>query len=434
MSHSFTNSKFLKVFLADIIDAMPYLKDSKSHFAAEIKGKKAGKSYYFSLNDAGHPSTGLSIDRSGANSGQGDVKEHQVKMSLVNMKSFVDLNVLDSITELTEFESEIGQTYGIRLGAEYQKQAIEKTIWDASVAFKNDTNPWKALSAASSHLKSVRAGSKVVGYLDPVAEGSLTVDAINGFHFGPSDRGSKFYADASIGKFQGAEYVYCTDIPMVTGATRSLTISSVAESDGETTVTLTASASLKAGEALYLTVSDKPAMACNAVGMPTNNRFVLFVKADTSSSTTFKCSRICVEDCGSRNCYIDGVSALTGLAGGTLSNVLTNDKKYFVAQVRTADVMNWDNVDMDDLIGAENKSVTVGGVKLKVTVYGDGDSMQNTTRWDICAGTCIVDNRFAALAYIPVEVTKETVTVDGTVEVTNPTGELLGVETHAAST
>ena len=433
MAHSFTNSKFLKVFLADVIDAMPYLKDSKSHFASEMKGKKAGKSYYFSLNDAGHPQEGLAIDRSGADSGKGEVNEKQVKMTLSNMHSFVDLNVLDSITELVDFETEIGQTYGIRLGAEYQKKTIEKTIWDASVAFVNDSNPWKALSAASSHMKGVRAGSKVVGYLDPVAEGSLTVDAINGFHFGPSERGSKFYADASIGKFQGAEYVYCNDIPMVTGATRSLTISSVTETDGETTVTLSASASLKAGEALYLTVSGKTAYACNGVGMPTNNKFALIVKANTSSSTTFKCSRICVEDCGSRNCFIEGVTALTGLAGGTLTNVLTDGKKYFVAQVRTADVMNWDNVDIDDLIGAENKSVSVGGVKLKVTIYSDGDAMQNTTRWDICAGNCIVDNRYAGLAYLPEEVTKETVTVDGQVEVVNPTGEKLDVTTHAST-
>lgn len=434
MSHSFTNSKFLKVFLADVIDAMPYLKASKSHFASEIKGKKAGKSYYFSLNDAGHPSKGLAIDRAGANAGQGDVKEAQVKMTLTNMKSFVDLNVLDSITEIEQFESEIGQTYGIRLGAETQADAIGETFFSAATAFVDDKNGWKALSAAGSHMKSVRAGSKVVGFLDPVAEGSLTIDAINGFHFGPSERGQKFYADASVGKFQGAEYVYCTDIPMVTGATRSLTISSVSETDGETEVTLTSSVSLKKGEALKLTVSGNVAKACNAVGMPTNADFVLIVKADTSSSTKFKCSRVCVDTIGSRNCYLPNVDELSDLAGGTLSNVLTNGKKYFPVQVRTEDVMNWDNVDMDDLIGAENKSVTVGGVKLKVTVYGDGDAMQNTTRWDICYGTVIVDNRFVGIAYIP-ETVDETIDVNvkNEVEVVNPTGEKLAVLSTAAT-
>lgn len=419
MAHSFTNSKFLKVFLADVIDAMPYLKDSKSHFASEMKGKKAGKTYYFSLNDAGHPTDGLAISGTERTNGNGDVKEAQVSMTLANMHSFVDLNVLDSITELVDFEDQIGKTYGIRLGAEIQKKVIGKTIFDASVAFVDDYNPWKALSAASSHMKSVRAGSKVVGFFDPVAEASLTVDALNGFTFGPSERGQKFYADASVGKFQGAEYVYCTDLPMVTGATRSLTISSVSESNGETEVTLSAAASLKAGEALYLTVSSKPAMACNAVGMPTNNKFVLVVKEDTSSSTKFKCGRICVEDIGSRNCYIAGVTALSGLSGGTLTNVLTNGKKYFVAQVRTSDVMNFDNVDLDELLGAENKSITIGGVKLKVTVYGDGDLMRNTTRWDICYGCVIVDNRFAGLAYIPEELSQKTVNVTGEVTTTS---------------
>lgn len=420
MSHAFTNSKWVKIFLAQVIDAMPYLKASKSHFASEMKGKKCGKDYYFSLNDAGHPSEGLAISSTNRSNGEGEVHEAQVKMSLKNMKSFVDLDVLDSIVNISEFNDQIAVPYGIRLGAETQKKVLEKTIWDASTAFVCDTNGWKALSSAGSHMKSIRNGTRVVGHLDPVAEGNLTIDAINGFKFVPSEQGNKMYADASIGKFQGAEYVYVNDIPNVTGATRSLTISSVSESDGETTVTLTAAASLNAGEPLYLTVSGKAAKACNAVGMPTNAKFVVFVKESTSSSTTFKCSRICVENKGSRNCYIEGVTALTGLAGGTLSNVLTNGKEYFTVQVRSADVMNWDNVPMDNLIGAENKTVTVGGVQLKVTVYGDGDSMSNTTRWDICYGACIVDNRFVALAFIPVELESETKKVHVTNTTTDP--------------
>ncbi len=405
MAHQFTNSKWLKVFLADLIDAMPYLKASKSHFAAEMKGKKSGRDYFFSLNDAGHPEEGLNIKtKNERENGKGDVQERQVKIHLTNMHSFVDLNVLDSIVNIDDFESEIGQTYALRLGAETQKKSIAKTFFDASAAFVDDNNGWKALSSAGSHMKSIRTGAKVVGFFDPVAEGALTIDAINGFQFGPSERGNKFYSDASVGKFQGAEYVYTNDVPNVTGATRSLTIAGVNESDGVTTITLSEAATdLKAGEPLLLTVDGKVAKACNAVGMPTNAKFSVVVREVAEDGLSFTCGRICVEDIGSRNCFVEGVTSLAGLAGGTLTNMLTDGKEYFVAQVRTEDVMNFDNVPMDDLVNAENSSVSVGGVTLKVTVYGDGDEMRNTTRWDICYGDGIVDNRFVALAYFPVE-------------------------------
>lgn len=403
MAHQFTHAKWLKVFLADLIDAMPYLKASKSHFASEMKGKKADRDYFFSLNDAGHPEEGLQLDTSNGRA-KGKVQERQVKIHLTNMHTYVDLNVLESIVDITSFEDEIGQTYALRLGAETQAKSIKKTFFDASAAFVDDNNGWKALSSAGSHMKSIRNGAKVVGFFDPVAEGALTVDAINGFQFGPSEKGKDFYADASVGKFQGAEYVYCNDIPNVTGATRSLTIASVSESDGVTTITLSEAATgLKAGEPLVLTVGGKVAKACNAVGMPTNAKFSVVVREVAQDGLSFTCGRICVENIGSRNCFVEGVTALSGLAGGTLTNLLTNGKEYFVAQVRTTDVMNFDNVPLDDLVNAENSSVSVGGVTLKVTVYGDGDAMQNTTRWDICYGDGIVDNRFVALAYFPVE-------------------------------
>lgn len=405
MAHQFTNSKWLKVFLADIIDAMPYLKASKSHFAAEMKGKKTGRDYFFSLNDAGHPEEGLNIKtKNERENGKGNVQERQVKISLVNMHSFVDLDVLESVVDIESFDSEIGKTYGIRLGAEIQSRAVKKTFFDASAAFVDDSNGWKAISAAGSHMKSIRNGAKVVGFFDPVAEGALTIDAINGFRFGPSDKGTAFYAEASVGRFQGVEYVYTNDIPNVTGKTRSLTVSAINVVDGETTITVEEDiADLQLGEALKLTVAGVDAKACNAVGMPVNAKFTVVVQGVDADNKKISCGRIEVADIGSRNCFIDGVTELSGLEGATLSNILTDGTEYFVAQIRSEDVMNFDNVPMDDLIGAENKSVNVGGVALKVTVYGDGDEMRNTTRWDVCYGAGIVDNRFVALAYFPVE-------------------------------
>ena len=41
-NNNFMKGKWAKVFLADVIDSAPYIKASKSYFAAQLKGKKVG--------------------------------------------------------------------------------------------------------------------------------------------------------------------------------------------------------------------------------------------------------------------------------------------------------------------------------------------------------------------------------------------------------
>ena len=396
-NNNFMKGKWVKVFLADVIDSAPYIKASKSYFAAQLKGKKVGDNCYCVLRDSGKVTDGLAIK-------SGDIKdidEKQVKITLKNKKNCVALDVLEEITEIEDFKTEIADTYGVHLGAEIQKDVIASTIFDASTASVN-SNGWVALSQAIAHLKASRVGGKIVGFLDPVAESTLSVNALNNWHFNLTPQGQKMYADASIGTFQQAEFVYANDIPVIEGKTLSLTPTAVTQNDADGTVTLTVSAvssAIPAGTPLTV----EGAYACNIVGMKTNKPFAFIVQEDVQAGgTTIKLGRVEVTECGARNCYIEGVGEIADLVGKAFTNMLTDGTKYYVAQVRNTDALAFENVEMADLKGAENTTITLGGIKLKVTAHGDYNEMENNTRWDIAYGAKIVDNRMASLAYMEI--------------------------------
>ena len=114
MPNAFVKSDYLKVFIADLIDAMPYLKASKSHFtASDIKGKKPGEVYNFGLRDSGSPTSGIAITAADRTT----VDERKIWLAVRNKKSAVSLNTLESVVDIDQFDQEIGKTYGLNLGA-----------------------------------------------------------------------------------------------------------------------------------------------------------------------------------------------------------------------------------------------------------------------------------------------------------------------------
>lgn len=392
MAEKFINGKSVQVFLGEIIKSMPYVVASKSHFADQIVGKKNGKSgsnYSVVLRDAGRVSDELAID----DESEGEVQEREVTMTMLKKKTFVDVDTLSSIVDIKDFKSEIAETYGTHLGAETQKEIIGRTFFKADTATVSNDNGWTALAPACAKMKSARVGAKVVGFLDPLAEANLSINAINNWHFGPSAQGEKFYHEASIGKFMGSEFVYVNDIPTVTGKTVNASIESIEDKGDCSEITLSASVELKKGTPLKVS----GAKACNLVGMPISSDFVLFVQEDVNG-TKVKVQKVIAENIGSRNCSIDGDT----LVGAFVSSILTDGKEYYVAQVRTEDTLSVDNVPLDDLAGAENSKETVGGLELHACKFGDSKKRMNRTRWDIAMLYGICDTRLVSIAYMPV--------------------------------
>ena len=410
MPNAFVKSDYLKVFIADLIDAMPYLKASKSHFtASDIKGKKPGEVYNFGLRDSGSPTSGIAITAADRTT----VDERKIWLAVRNKKSAVNLNTLESVVDIDQFDQEIGKTYGLNLGAEVQKDVLGISYFNANVAKVATSNGWSALAAAIAHQRAARTGSQLFGYLSPEAEANLSVHSLNNWHFENSDLVQKFYKEASIGTFHMTNFAYVTDTPVVSvpaGGFGTVTVSAGADAVAPTT-SLSGAVDRTALTVSALTVAIPAgtpftiagAYACDSLGRPLlRTPFSFVVQEDAAiGDTTLYVQKVIVGNTGARNLYHASWTGV-GDISGTLVCQLANSVDYEVAQIRTSDTMNWDNIDLDPVVGGENTSETFGGVKIQVAKYGNGDARANTTRWDCAYLAGIVDNRLASLAYIPV--------------------------------
>lgn len=410
MPNAFVKSDYLKVFIADLIDAMPYLKASKSHFtASDIKGKKPGEVYNFGLRDSGSPTSGIAITAADRIT----VDERKIWLAVRNKKSAVSLNTLESVVDIDQFDQEIGKTYGLNLGAEVQKDVLGISYFNANVAKVATSNGWSALAAAIAHQRAARTGSQLFGYLSPEAEANLSVHSLNNWHFENSDLVQKFYKEASIGTFHMTNFAYVTDTPVVSVPANgfgTVTVSAGADAVAPTT-SLSGAVDRTALTVSALTVAIPAgtpftiagAYACDSLGRPLlRTPFSFVVQEDAAvGATTLYVQKVIVGNTGARNLYHASWTGVGDIAG-TLVCQLANSVNYEVAQIRTSDTMNWDNIDLDPVVGGENTSETFGGVKIQVAKYGNGDARANTTRWDCAYLAGIVDNRLASLAYIPV--------------------------------
>ena len=403
---TFINTKAIKVFIAEMIDAMPYLKASMPHFADQLSGKKSGSDYTFVLRDSGHPTDGLAI----TGSDRKTIIEKEVKLTLAHKKSVVEVTLLEAIKDIGDFKTEVADTYAVRLGAEVQSDVIARTFFKATVATypKTGSNGWSALSKASAHLKGARNGAKLFGHLSSNASANLTVDALNGMVFIPSKNGEMLFGENDIGRFGGVEYADVTNCPTVTvpAATAfvDLEVDSASTTTGVGTLLIHAAAGNTSVLPAGLPLVKAGAYACNSVGMPTDTPFSFILQSPVTlngiTPVSATVQSLIPEDIGARNIYIAGVTT-PALIAGALTCPLTAEAKYDVAQIRCNDVMNWDNNPLPDLQGAKCTSATVGGVSLKVTEFGDGTTFSNITRWDIDFLAGIADERLVACAYLP---------------------------------
>ena len=408
MANSFVDNSYVKLFIANIIDAMPYLKRSKSHFAGELKGKKGGEVYNFVLRDSGKPTSGLAV----TNSDRLDVKEGKIWLAARHKKSVVALNILESVVDIYGFKEEIADPYGLNLGAEIQKDAIDESYFDGCVAKVATSNGWTALSSAIAHQRSARNGAKLCGFLSPEAEDNLTTHSLNNWHFGSNELVDRFYKEGAVGMFHGTEFAYVNDVPVVTvptGGFSNITVSAGANVAAPTTSlsgavdrTVLTVSSLSQDIPAGVPFTMEGAYACDSLGRKTRALFSFITQeAAKSGDTQLVVQRLRPEDCGSRNVSITGITNVASIAG-TLTCQLAANTSYEVAQIRCDDVMNWDNIPLEDIAQCENTSATFGGVNMHVAKGGDWGTAKNSTRWDVGYLTGIVDNRLVSLAYMPV--------------------------------
>ena len=114
------------------------------------------------------------------------------------------------------------------------------------------------------------------------------------------------------------------------------------------------------------------------------------------------CIRLCSVILKSRIIYYDN-SVSTILCKLICKITYTASKKYWVGQVRSEEALAYDAYRFEDLPGSsENEDVaaTVGGVTVKMSQYGNGQTLTKAVRLDLPFAAGIVDHRSCATVYI----------------------------------
>ena len=222
-------------------------------------------------------------------------------------------------------------------------------------------------------------------------------------NFIPGTEAKELYGKNYLGQYAGAEQINCALLPTVTiKSAPTATISLVPVKDGETntigfetvdTITgtnLVPGAVFTAGGALKIV---------DQSGIETEQDVQIIVLSVNPEGTSAKISpiRITVEgkNTGNPNAWMKaGVETLT------LTSAL-EVATYWVGQVRTKESMAFDSYKFENLPGSENEDVgTVGGVTVKMSMYGDGTNLTKLIRLDAPHAAGIWDARGAVAVYI----------------------------------
>lgn len=407
MANVFINSKSVKVFLGTVIDAMPYMRASKSYFKDQIVGKKAGRTYSFYLPDSGTPTDGLTITADDRKT----IVEKSIDLTVKNKKSVVSLDVLSKVVDIESFVDTVSTPYGRKLGVEIQKDVIADNIFKCgSVTVSNDG--WSGMAGIAAQIRSTRQGAKVTGYLDPLVSSKLSSNALSNFHFTPAGPlTTKIYEDNAVGKFGGAEWVEINDLPEVivpsTGIS-DLSVNSAVVIDSQTYLNVVGNSASTGTLPLGYAFTLPTCYSCDLIGNKTKSKFGFVVQAATTLSgetaVNIPVQNLITENIGSRNCYIgDGLNSAANLSAvsGTISSQLSGGVTYIPCEVRTDACLAYDNVPMEDLAGAKTENAKVGELEMKVTTDGDFDTMVNSSRWDLSYLAGKTDIRESGLTYVP---------------------------------
>ena len=87
----------------------------------------------------------------------------------------------------------------------------------------------------------------------------------------------------------------------------------------------------------------------------------------------------------------------------TLETILSANKTYVIGQTRLTNALAFDAYKFKNLPGSENEAVaTVGGVTVKMSMYGEGDYLEKMIRLDLPFGAGLMDPRCSVTTYLEV--------------------------------
>lgn len=407
MANSFVNNKKVQLVAAAVVDNMDYIKASVSKLSeSDMANKKFGRSYDVYLPDPGKVIQGLKADPD-------SIDEIPVPIYLDNFNQSVTLDAWEEKTDIEDFAAEVAKPRGIALARQTQKAIVEGNIFKSLQAVVKTGAPgFDLLSDASEALEDLSVAGDIVDFQKPSVLGKIASSNVGKFF--DNDTAKKLYTKAYIGEFANASHVGLAVVPTVkTGdAIPALGLNMETAGDNSWTVKATG-ASLYAGLAYKIKdQNNNYVKIVDASGIETQQDLVVIVTPvfdgyDTrengkkiKTKMGIPAIRIAKEGTleGNPNAWCDAEAT-----SFTAEAILSTNSTYVIGQCRAVDSLAYDGYKFKNLPGSENEAVaTVGGVTVKMSMYGDGDYLEKMIRLDLPFGAGLMDPRYSVTTYLKV--------------------------------
>ena len=395
-TNDFSNNQKVLLVAGAVADELDYIKASVSKMSqVEFKGKKYGKSYSIYIPDVGSVKEGLEASPD-------DITEVETEIKLNNFNTSCTIDAWNELGDMESFKDQIAKPRGQHLARQMAKSIVNDNVFKDMQAVIADTPSFGVLSDASAALNELAVGGEVVSFMHPTVMGKIAAGGLANFI--PGTEAKELYGKNYLGQYAGAEQINCALLPTVTiKSAPTATISLVPVQDGESTTIGFETVDTITGTNLVPGAVFTTGGALKIVdqsGIETEQDVQIIVLSVNNEGTSAKISpiRITVEgkNTGNPNAWMKaGVETLT------LTSALEAGATYWVGQVRTKESMAFDSYKFENLPGSENEDVaTVGGVTVKMSLYGDGTNLTKLVRLDVPHAAGIWDARGAVAVYI----------------------------------
>lgn len=407
MANKFSNNKKVQLLAAAVADQMDYVKASVSKLSeSDMANKKFGRSYNIYMADPGKVIQGIKADGD-------ELTEVEVPIYLDNFNTSLTLDAWEEKTDIEDFTAEIAKPRAVKLARTEQKNIVENNVFKSFQAVVKTGAPgWDLLSEASEALQELSLAGDVVDFQSPSTLGKIASTNIGKFF--KDSKAEELYTKAYIGEFANASHVGLAVLPSITvPSITTPTITAVANAAGTGFEPISAISGTGVIAGLAYKVEDdngKPVKIVDPSGLETDQELVLitvpvFDGYDTRANGKKIKTKVGIpelritkqgEAAGNPNAWCDASAT-----SFTLVPILTAGKTYKIGQTRLNDALAYDGYKFKNLPGSENEAVaTVGGVTVKMSMYGDGDYLEKMIRLDLPFGAGLMDPRFSVTTYL----------------------------------
>lgn len=385
MANTFSNTKKTKLIAGAVVDSMDYVKASHSYMSqGELEGKKYGREYKIYI-----PGTGKVVD--GLVADPDDVEEVEVIARLENKNTSCELDAWNKLTDIESFVNEIAKPKGTMLGLSVQNSIIADTYVKAgasvivSKADQAADKGWgfKAMSEGQAKLIEAGVAGDKVTFLNPSVNGAIAASGLANFI--PDSIQKEIYGKNYLGEYAGASTISINGLPTVTAAASGVTAGAI---DPDTHVLAITDATTKG-----MPVVLEGLKMVDVNGIFTENDFEYISGSKVEVRVAVKKADGTIEGCMNANAWMNEGDSIT------VTEKLEAGKKYAVGICRSKDALGFDSYKFQDLPGSVNETVTVDGVSVKMSQYGNGKEMTTLVRIDCPFCAVVPDARKQVVVY-----------------------------------